>query len=233
MTAITKNEPVRKKGERLFLARKRKRQELVNRMALFERRIRQLQVENTSEIPSQFRRTAVDWWEWTFDVPEEHNPYFDDPLPKSERRRAIRALQKGIRKFEKIIESYQKVEDAVGQGMPVEFLAFFERQFRMGDFVLIPGRVLKRIYSRVGLFDRYENETLFYERGEYSKDAKCYGSAELKVVCGPVVKFVRVREVTSCRYTGVFATPALCSHHKIEPLTALTLSELRRMAADL
>jgi hypothetical protein len=117
--------------------------------------------------------------------------------------------------------------------MPPEFLEFAEKEFKNGEFVLVPGRQLKQAYRRIGDFDKYENETLFYERGEYCANPKGYARAELKIVCGPVEKFVRVWEIAGCRYGGAFATPAVCSREKTELLETLSLGELRRIAADL
>lgn len=185
------------------------------------------------EGPSWIRTAFVRTWQIAFGIPSEDNPYLLEPMPRVERRERIDKLKSQIRDLEKQIEEADEAGTATKGQLPPEMIPLFGKVFKEGDYELKMFKKIDQKYTSCGKFDKYENGIAYFDSGAHCWQTKKGRKSTVKLICGDANKIVSAFEPTTCEYSFVFATPAICREDDITSMKNMTLPQLQTIKDEL
>ncbi|EAY17222.1 hypothetical protein TVAG_291740 [Trichomonas vaginalis G3] len=112
------------------------------------------------------------------------------------------------------------------------FLSIGKDEIRIDEYKLsILGEFRSR-YNLLGVFDRYEDEKLFYEKGDSCFVINGQRHAEITTHCWDSTILTNINEATTCFFTADLASPAFCNDNAIKDLRQLDLEDLEKIKKD-
>ena len=183
--------------------------------------------------PSAVRTAFIKAWQVMFRIPPEDNPYLLEPMPLQEQRDRISKLRDRVRELEKLIKEMDEIDSTTHGQLPPEMVPLFGKEFKDGDYELQLFKKVKQKYTSCGDFKKYGNGIAKFHKGGHCWQTKKGRKSVVKLICSNKNKIVSAMEPSTCKYSFVFATPAICSEESFNALYNMSLPELVKVKEEL
>jgi hypothetical protein len=90
-------------------------------------------------------------------------------------------------------------------------LSLYGQKFSAGKFEVELFGEVKMDWEVIGKYKVLDKDVAKYHDGKRCWENEKNAVVDLKLVCANETKLIYVKEVETCKFDGVFATPAVCS----------------------
>jgi hypothetical protein len=188
--------------------------------SLEKNRAMQISVPTRFDPPGLWRKLVMGLWDVTFFAPR---------LPAGVRKTRFDLAMEPIRaESVNASEEIQRINVFSDNAQKIDrcLIPLFGRSYSVGRYGLRFLAEVRHGKRSLGCFRKLlENGNQWYENYEERQ------SVEMKVVCGPVERWVNVRETGAGKYVSTFATPVMCDDNAIRRLKNLTSGDLDDLRA--
>jgi hypothetical protein len=113
------------------------------------------------------------------------------------------------------------------------WIAMFDEEFVAAPYRMNFFRWIKKGRTSLGVYDSVINDSMVFRRGTYCTRVKRGKETLVNVVCSDESKLIKITEISTCRYVGIFATPAGCNPDAVDSLRGASLDYLEGIADQL
>ncbi|KAH0786831.1 Glucosidase 2 subunit beta [Histomonas meleagridis] len=126
------------------------------------------------------------------------------------------------------LQNILKMDNATSSYIPM-----YNKEFSNGIYKLQLMNELKQGKITVGKFTKFENDSMYFDGGDYCDVVKANRTAKIKLICWKDNKLLEFKEPNICYYESIFATPAACTDGNINYLKRLGVEELENLEKKL
>jgi hypothetical protein len=203
-------------------------------------------LENIERLP-RWKRFFIFIWKFTFHVPPpqgnghsgENSERFHEAEKSYERHREppisnpeIDRLNEEIRTRRNELDKLRKIVK-LDDNLDPALIGLFGQEFKLDEHTLLPLEEIKKNWDSYGSFRSVEDGKMKFAGGAYCWQIQGSKETVLELRCSNESRLVKVVENGTCRFTGVFATPAVCHEDDIRRLERMGLKDLKRLAEEI
>jgi hypothetical protein len=216
-------------GQRKLSSIDGRMRELLQMIPLLERRIKAWRLSPTTPNQKQslpfWRSFFIRLWRATFWF--DDNPFPMELLNENDHKKNLSELGDRLRKLETELEDWQRIAEIAP---PPEFAQLFGTTFRAGNVEFSFMKGISKAGKSLGHFKNLSGDVMKFRGGAHCWEKQGERSTVMMTLaCGNVNKLVSLKEVSTCQFGAVFATPAACTQDKIAALQEKGLDELRKI----
>jgi hypothetical protein len=170
-------------------------------------------------------------WRIAFRVPKRMGQWEPPPEydPDSEMR--LIGVEAKVQAKMQLLEKYSALANL--HNIDLALIAMFDEEFVVGPYKMNFFRWIKNQGTSLGNYDSVINNSMLFRHGTYCNIVKRGRETLVNFVCFDESKLVKVTEISTCRYVGVFATPAGCNPDAMDSLRGASLDYLESIADQL
>jgi hypothetical protein len=191
-----------------------------------------LRATRTPKPPSDWQLFWIGLWKWAFHVPMRPGawepPAEYDAAAEERLIEASRQLQEKVMAYEK----YDQLENL--HEIDICLISMFDHEFTAGPYTMRFFRWVRHSRTSLGTYESLTNDTLMlFTGGDWCSQARRRRETSIHIARSSESKLVEVNETATCKYSGVFATPAACNPDVINDLKSGSLEDLKTVADEL
>lgn len=167
-------------------------------------------------------------WEATFKPAQARKPSFIISL-KSAILKDLTKWNNDVLEASKRLKTLREIEQVIPAAVGI-----YRKKYAFGRYTLkFMDKVTQGSSTNCGYFQNITGNTVWFDNGDYCWRTSAGRSLELELRCSDDNRLLNIEEQKTCRYTGVFLTPAVCNASMIEGLGQMKLSKLEKMMNSL
>ncbi|KAH0792899.1 glucosidase 2 subunit beta-like [Histomonas meleagridis] len=186
---------------------------------------------NQNNSTSIIKDIIIRVWRLTFFVSIE-----DDPTQEIESDNLDNELSSLKSKLSELESKERNIKDkdkAFSSKVPLQYLSLYDQEFTCEGSKLRFMNNIQQGSTDIGRFKDYENETLFFEDGQYCWQTRSGRKTEMHLMCWKESKLVKAVEEETCKYNALFISPLVCSEKDIKKLENMDVKQLSQLRDQL
>jgi hypothetical protein len=242
-------EEFRQRGQAFLNANTGRRRELEAQIAVADAAVKRVDAMTPIKTPKAAERPSPDpapelpattkiqslllsVWGDSFHLPASPDKPFE-PIYENDQRDQERLLNDDLRGLRSQLEDNDKVKRVIDDGVPAELASLMDTEFTNGDYKVNLFREFKKGCTGYGKFGKWDGQNMTFKDGGYCWETKSSRVTEMKVICGPFSKLLKVSEPKTCLTKATFMTPEVCSEELMRALSPQPLEQLKLILSEI